>query len=107
MAIRQKRTRVQEACRRAGFEPSVSIFTDNILSCITWRDKPVRGHLDAALAKRLSRPNLRAIPFDDPCFDWSIYLIKLKNAKLSPEAKAFESLLLQYRKERTATEFQR
>ena len=54
-----------------------------------------------ALANRLARPNLRAIPFDDPFFDWNVYLIKQKNAKLSKEARAFESLLLKHRNEMT------
>jgi len=34
-------------------------------------------------------------------------LIKLKNAMLSPEARAFEDLLLQHRREMTALEFGR
>ncbi len=56
------------------------------------------GISTVALANRLSRSNLRAIPFDDPIFDWNVYLIKLKEAKLSPEAKAFERILLQHRR---------
>lgn len=93
----------RDACRRAGFEPTVSLFADNILLVYYMAEMNQSVGLSTmALAKRLSRPNLRAIPFDDPCFDWSIYLIKLKNAKLSPEAKEFESLLLQHRREMAA-----
>jgi DNA-binding transcriptional LysR family regulator len=98
----------RDACRQAGFEPTVSIFADNILLVYYMAEMNQSVGLSTmALAKRLSRPNLRAIPFDDPFFDWNIYLIKLKNAKLSPEAKAFESLLLERRKDMTALEFQR
>ncbi len=97
----------RDACRRAGFEPAVSIFADNILLVYYMAETNQSVGLSTiTLAKRLSRPNLRAIPFDDPCFDWNIYLIKLKNAKLSPEARAFESLLLQHRRDMTANEFE-
>lgn len=90
----------RDACRRAGFEPTVSIFADNILLVYYMAEMNQSvGISTVALAGRLSRPNLRAIPFDDPVFDWNVYLIKLKNAKLSPEAKAFEDLLFQHRKE--------
>lgn len=90
----------KDACRRAGFEPTVSIFADNILLVYYMAEMNQSvGISTVALAGRLSRPNLRAIPFDDPVFDWNIYLIKLKNARLSPEAKAFENLLFQHRKE--------
>jgi DNA-binding transcriptional LysR family regulator len=98
----------KDACRRAGFEPTVGLFTDNILLVYYMAEMNQSvGISTVALARRLSRPNLRAIPFDDPCFDWNIYLIKLKNAKLSPEAKAFETLLLQHRREMTELEFER
>lgn len=98
----------RDACRRAGFEPTVSIFADNILLVYYMAEtNQSAGISTLALARRLSRPNLRAIPFDDSCFDWNICLIKLKNAKLSPEARAFENMLLQYRKEMTPLEFGR
>lgn len=93
----------RDACRRAGFEPTVSIFADNILLVYYMAEMNQSvGISTMALAGRLSRPNLRAIPFDDPFFDWNIYLIKLKNAKTSPEARAFEQLLLQRRMELAA-----
>lgn len=94
----------RDACHRAGFEPKVSIFADNILSVYYLAElNQSVGISVLQLANRLSRPNLRAIPFDDPALDWNIYLIKLKNAILSPEAKAFEQILLQYRKDMTAS----
>lgn len=97
-----------EACQRAGFEPTVSIFADNILLVFYMAEMNQSvGISTVALANRLSRPNLRAIPFDDPVFDWNIYLIKLKNARLSPEAKAFEHLLLQHRKDIAEMKHQR
>jgi hypothetical protein len=46
-----------------------------------------------ALARRLSRPALRAVPFEDTALDWNIYLIKAKNEHLSYEARLFENLL--------------
>lgn len=90
----------KEACQRAGFEPSVSIFADNILLVYYMAEMQQSVGISALpLARKLARPNLRAIPFEDSAFDWSIFLIKQKNAKLSPEARGFESQLLQYRKE--------
>jgi DNA-binding transcriptional LysR family regulator len=98
----------RDACRRAGFEPAVSMFTDNILLVYYMAEMNQSAGLSTvALAGRLSRPNLRAIPFDDPGLDWNIYLIKLKNTKLTPEARAFEGLLLQHRRELTALDFER
>jgi DNA-binding transcriptional LysR family regulator len=96
----------RDACRRAGFEPTVGIFADNILLVyyLAEMNQSV-GISTVALAKRLSRQNLRAIPFDDPVLDWNIFLIKLKNAKLSAEAKAFQAQLLLHRKELTAARF--
>jgi DNA-binding transcriptional LysR family regulator len=92
----------REACQSAGFEPSVSIFADNILLVYYMAEmNQSAGISTVALANRLARPNLRAIPFDDPFFDWNVYLIKQKNAKLSKEARAFESLLLKHRNEMT------
>lgn len=89
----------RDACRRAGFEPTVSIYADNILLVFYMAEMNQSvGISTIALANRLSRPNLRAIPFDDPAFDWNVYLIKQKNAKLSPEARVFESLLLHHRR---------
>lgn len=93
----------RDACRAAGFEPSVSIFADNILLVFYMAEMNQSvGISTVALANRLSRSNLRAIPFDDPVFDWNVYLIKLKDAKLSPEARAFERILLRHRNELTA-----
>lgn len=90
----------RDACRSAGFEPTVSIFADNILLVYYMAEmNQSAGISTVALASRLARPNLRAIPFDDPAFDWNIYLIKQKNARLSSEAKLFENLLLRHRKE--------
>ncbi len=89
----------QELCRHAGFEPMVSMFVDNILLVYYMAELNQSAGISVIpLAKRLARPNLRAIPFDDPMLAWNIYLIKLKGATLSPEAKAFEQLLLAHRK---------
>ncbi len=89
----------QEACRRAGFEPTVSIFADNILLVYYFAEiNQSAGISTVPLAERLGRSKLRAIPFEDTLLEWNIYLIKLKNAVLSPEAKAFEQLLLEHRK---------
>ena len=90
----------RDACRRAGFEPAVSIFADNILLVYYMAEmNQSAGISTMALARRLSRPNLRAIPFGDRDFDWNVYLITQKNARLSPEARAFEGLLLQHKNE--------
>lgn len=90
------------ACQSAGFEPKINIFADNILLVyyLAEMNQSV-GISTIPLANRLARPNLRAIPFADPIFDWNIYVIKLKNTILSPEAKAFEGLLLKHQCETT------
>lgn len=96
---------LRDACQRAGFEPVVSIFADNILLVYYMAEMNQSVGISVVpLANRLARSNLRVIPFEDRVFDWNIYLIKLRNAKLSPEAKAFENLLLQHRKELPAAE---
>jgi hypothetical protein len=56
-----------------------------------------------ALANRLGRSTLRAIPFADPALDWNIHLIKLKNDRISHEAQQFERMLLQHRDGRIHT----
>ena len=90
----------RDACQKVGFEPRVSVFADNILLVYYLAEMNQAVGISAIpLAKRLARPNLRMIPFSDPVFEWNIYLIKLKNAKLSTEARAFENVLFQYRKE--------
>jgi DNA-binding transcriptional LysR family regulator len=84
----------KSACRRAGFELTVSTYVDNIL--LVYYLAEVRfavGISTLALARRLSRPTLRAVPFDDPALDWNICLIKAKNEHLSREAQLFEKLL--------------
>lgn len=96
----------RDACHRAGFEPNIGILADNILLVYYMAEMNQSvGISTIALANRLSRPNLRAIPFDDPVFNWNIYLIKLKNSMLSPEARAFETLLLQHRRDMTAIKY--
>ncbi len=85
-------------CRQAGFEPTISTLVDDILLIYHLVSiNQCAGVSALLLAKRLDRPNIRIIPFEEPSMMWNAYLIKLKNAKLSPEARAFEHVLLQYR----------
>ena len=87
-----------EACRKAGFEPTVSIFADNILLVYYMAEiNQAVGISVLPLARRLNRSNLRAIPFEDPELAWTVYLIKLKNARLSPPAREFERMLLTHK----------
>lgn len=92
---------IRTGCQMAGVEPVVDTFVDNIL---TVYDLPqvrnVVGVSTMALAARLDRPELRAIPFADPLFQWSVHLIRRKGAALSPAAKLFERAVLDARKNR-------
>lgn len=92
---------IRSGCQMEGFEPVVDTFVDNIL---TVYDLPqvrnVAGVSTMALAARLDRPELRAIPFADPVFQWSVHLIRRKGAVLSPAAKLFEQAVLEARKKR-------
>lgn len=88
----------RDACRKAGFEPKVDIFADNILLVYYMAElNESVGISVVQLAERQARPNLRAIPFEYPVLNWNVYLIKLKGAVLSPAAKAFEQVLLDYK----------
>ena len=87
----------KSACRRAGFELSVSTYVDNILLVYYLAEVNFAvGISTLALARRLSRPALHAIPFEDPALDWNICLIKAKNERLSREAQLFENLLCRH-----------
>lgn len=91
----------RDACRLAGFEPKVSIFADNILLVYYMAElNQCAGISVCELASRLNRPNLRAVPISDPGLEWNVYLIKRKDAVLSPEARTFERVLLDYRDSR-------
>jgi DNA-binding transcriptional LysR family regulator len=88
----------KSTCRRAGFDLTVSTYVDNILLVYYLAEVNFAiGISTITLAKRLGRPTLRAIPFEDPALDWNIYLIKAKHERLSKEAQLFERCLLQYR----------
>lgn len=88
----------KKACKLAGFEPLSNNKVDNILLVYYFVETTnIVGISTCALAARLSRPNLRAIPFDDPLLDWNVYLIKRHGVKLSREAALFEKTVLQFR----------
>lgn len=85
------------ACHAAGFEPEIELFADNILLVFYMAEaQNMVGISTVHLAKRLSRPALKAIPFDSPDMDWRMYLIKLKTARLSPAAEMLERELLRH-----------
>ena len=87
----------RSVCREAGFEPIVDTFVDNILLLFYLAEtNHCVGLSTTHLARRLSRPNLRAIPFSDPALEWNIFLIKRKGAHLSPEARLFEKAILHH-----------
>jgi DNA-binding transcriptional LysR family regulator len=99
VATAQETTRTcslfKSACKKAGFELTVSTYVDEILLVYYLVEVNFAvGISTVALARRLSRPALRAVPFDDAALDWNIYLIKAKNERLSREAQLFESMLL-------------
>lgn len=82
---------IRSGCQMAGFEPVVDTFVDNILTVYDLAQiKKAVGVSTMILASHLNRPELRAIPFADPIFQWSVHFIKRKGAALSPSAKLFE-----------------
>lgn len=84
-------------CENEGFEPYVFTYTDDVkLAFYLAGLDQCCGVAGLPLAKKLNVPNLSLIPFESEEMDWKIYLLKKKDAKLSPEAKAFEKTLLQY-----------
>lgn len=91
---------IRNGCRAAGFEPVVDTFVDNILTVYDLaRIRKVVGVSTMALAARLHRPDLRAIPFTDPVFQWSLHFIRHRRTTLSPNAKLFERAVLNARSE--------
>jgi DNA-binding transcriptional LysR family regulator len=88
---------LRSLCNQEGFEPIVDTFVDNILLLYYLAETNHSvGISTVHLARRLSRPNLRAIPLADPPMEWNIYMIKRKGSHLSPEAKLFEKTVLQH-----------
>jgi DNA-binding transcriptional LysR family regulator len=104
VATAQETTRTcslfKSACKQAGFELTVSTYVDEILLVYYLVEVNfAAGISTVALARRLARPMLHAVPFDDTALDWNIYLIKAKNERLSREAQLFESMLLRHGEE--------
>lgn len=85
---------LRAACLKAGFEPNIQVFADNILLVFYMATKDVCGISTQHLFKRLNPPHLCAIPIDCADFTWDIYQIKKKNAALSPHAKLLWQALL-------------
>ena len=101
VAIINKETKTnpnfRAACKAAGFEPRIAAVVGDILLVYHFAENNTGvGISTVALAKRLARPNVRAIPFVEPEMQWNIYLIKNKNATLSSEARAFERMLISF-----------
>lgn len=89
---------IRGGCQAAGFEPVVDTFVDNILTVYDLAQvRNVVGVSTMALATRLHRPELKAIPFDDPLFQWSLHFIRRKGAILSPAANLFKCAVLNLR----------
>ncbi len=79
---------LRAACLKAGFEPKVQVFADNILLVFYMATtKNVCGISTWHLFRRLNLPHLRAVPIDSSDFTWDVYAIRKKNAALSPAAK--------------------
>jgi DNA-binding transcriptional LysR family regulator len=91
---------LRQACHAAGFEPNISAFADNILLVFYMAESmDTAGLSTLPLFHRLNRPNLAAIPLEDPIFDWNIYMIRRKGAVLSPPANRFWKAVLKHRDE--------
>ena len=86
---------IRAGCQMAGFEPVVETFVDNILTVYDLAQiKKAVGVSTVVLAAHLNRPELRAIPFEDPIFQWSVHFIRRRGAALSPAAKLFQQAVL-------------
>lgn len=85
---------LRAACLKAGFEPNIQVFADNILLVFYMATKDVCGISTQHLFNRLNPPHLCAIPIDCADFTWDIYQIKKKDSVLSPQVKQFWQALL-------------
>ena len=86
---------IRSGCQMAGFEPVVDTFVDNILTVYDLAQiKKAVGVSTVVLAAHLNRSELRAVPFEDPIFQWSVHFIKRRGAALSPGAKLFQQAVL-------------
>lgn len=86
---------IRAGCQMAGFEPVVETFVDNILTVYDLAQiKKAVGVSTMVLMSHLDRPELRAIPFEDPIFQWSVHFIRRRGAALSPAAKLFQQAVL-------------
>ena len=81
---------LRNACIKAGFEPRVSTFADNVLLVFYMATSGQNfGISTQHLFRRLNPPGLCAIPIESADFKWNVYAIKLKNSTLSPPVKLF------------------
>lgn len=111
MVIQRETTRssanFRACCKAAGFEPTISTYADDVLLLFYLSSiGQAAGIASQALARRLNRSHIRVIPFEDPEMAWNIYLIKARGARLSPEARKFESMLINYSKINSADKSQ-
>lgn len=87
---------IRGGCQMHGFEPIVDTFVDNILTVydLAQSKRDAVGVSTMALAGHLNRPQLKAIPFSDPVFHWSVHYLRRKDAALSAPARLFEQAVL-------------
>lgn len=86
--------------RRAKISPQISTYVDDVLLLFYMPSiDQACSVCSVTLANKVKHYDIRAIPFEDELMSWNIYLIKQKGVQLSPQARYFEQLLLEYRDE--------
>lgn len=90
---------IRSGCQMRGFEPIVDTFVDNILTVydLAQTKRNAVGVSTMALASRLNRPRLKAVPLADPVFHWCLHFIRRKDRELSAPARLFEQAVLDRR----------
>lgn len=86
------------ACRNKGFELKMECIADSPMTAYRLVEQQNAVSFSTeSLFRQLGRENIKTIPINDCNLVRRLYLIKLKNGRLSPQAKLFEESMIQYR----------
>ena len=84
-----------ECCRDFGVKPNVSIKVGEVIAVhrLVAANDTYAGLSVESVASAIPNPAVVAVPFENSCFNWSVYLIKKKGAALMPAAQLFEDFI--------------
>ena len=94
----QMNSEFAQTCRNKGFELKIECIVDSIMTAYNLVEKQnAVSFTTDSLFKQLGRDTLKAITINNGSQVRRLYLLKLKNGKLSPQAKLFEKIIIEYR----------